>query len=506
ALTDHARLCQGVTGTVEDLSERVQRKLYYMLTTGTVTVSATADADAIAGLAIQEGIAMSYSGDGVKFGLQMSAQGQLVTDVDIAAGVDITWSPGTQLPTTLELDDMIEVYASIGVGVGPELLVESEFGVDIIFAIPTTSEPITVEWLMSRFSGISVTASVAASALPLQGSGTVAAGVQMSVPFTPTEAERIPPPPGELYPGLKAYGGDYAGPTVSQQGDVVTLGGLVKRTESSWPEALFILPEDRRPTKRLVFPANQHDGRARIDILPDGRVLVVSTGSRDYVSLDGISFRKTAGTAMPLGPSVNPYGGDYEGPSMSVVGDIVRLQGLAKRTNNDWSVIGTLPAGYRPARRIAFEALSHNHDIRVDIKPDGQVIWNTGNESSPWISLSGIELVKTGVGTETTSTRRPFPVGPGVEAYTHAEYRSPQIEKSGGVVRLSGFVKRTGSTWPKIGTLPAGYRPSARRIFHLNTNDGFARVDVLPNGDVLVVHGGTAYPMIALSGIRFEAN
>jgi hypothetical protein len=59
----------------------------------------------------------------------------------------------------------------------------------------------------------------------------------------------------------------------------------------------------------------------------------------------------------------------------------VFLRGLVTRTDGlppASSPIGTLPAGYRPPKRLIFGSSGGPESIRVDIAPNGQVIWVVG--------------------------------------------------------------------------------------------------------------------------------
>lgn len=55
-----------------------------------------------------------------------------------------------------------------------------------------------------------------------------------------------------------------------------------------------------------------------------------------------------------------------------------------------------------------------------------------------------------------------------------------------------------------IGTLPTHCRPAKRLIFNLNQDDQTVCVDVLTNGRIEWVHGGTPNSWISLAGISFD--
>jgi len=71
---------------------------------------------------------------------------------------------------------------------------------------------------------------------------------------------------------------------------------------------------------------------------------------------------------------------------------VVELRGLVK--NGSGGVITTLPAGFRPNKQIIFTTLSSgsNAIARVDVFPDGTVLWQGGGDNS-WVSLDGINFM-----------------------------------------------------------------------------------------------------------------
>lgn len=99
-----------------------------------------------------------------------------------------------------------------------------------------------------------------------------------------------------------------------------------------------------------------------------------------------------------------------------------------------------------------------------------------------------------------------FPGGPGVTDFSQGQsWRSPAFLKtSAGIVVLSGILG--GTLNGLLGTLPEGYRPSARLMFDAanGSSDGI-RVDVLENGEVWWQTGSTTPGYISLDGISFPA-
>lgn len=336
--------------------------------------------------------------------------------------------------------------------------------------------------------------------------GDVVSATVPAPPIAPA-ATHVPLP---LAAGISAISANYESPTLSIQGDVVTLSGVARRSGTTWPAAAAVLPESARPRKILLFAA-QGDGRAlRVYVHPDGRVQPYPLDSpSSWVSLDGISFRiGQSGEPLALASGYGPYDARYDPPTVSGDGSIVRLQGTVQRTGSSWGTFATLPARHRPAGIVSFDALSGETKVRIDVKPDGTIQWvaDASIGGDAWLSLSGIEFYRHGTGTETTRNAVPFAVASGVTSYQGPSYRSPSVQKSGGVVRLSGWVRRSGATWGLVGRLPTSHRPAKKRVFLLTTYDGTARVEVEPDGSVRVLSGGTGYAMISLANVRFFAD
>jgi hypothetical protein len=137
------------------------------------------------------------------------------------------------------------------------------------------------------------------------------------------------------------------------------------------------------------------------DLSPSARV-----GSRGPRGLQGPS-----GPQGPAGGSAPPdawkgvslaagwanYGSPYDTAAYHLEDGRVHLRGLVTRTDGlppASSPIGTLPAGYRPAKRIIFGANGGGQGARVDVAPNGQVIWISGTaKEKDFTSLDMISFV-----------------------------------------------------------------------------------------------------------------
>lgn len=73
----------------------------------------------------------------------------------------------------------------------------------------------------------------------------------------------------------------------------VYLRGLVRRTVAGFSAPVFILPANYRPDKILLFAAMGNNRFARLDVNPDGSVIIAAADSATpeaFLSLDGVSF------------------------------------------------------------------------------------------------------------------------------------------------------------------------------------------------------------------------
>lgn len=90
------------------------------------------------------------------------------------------------------------------------------------------------------------------------------------------------------------------------------------------------------------------------------------------------------------------YGGAFDSAAYRSEGDRIHLRGLVTRTDGlppPGSPIGTLPVGYRPAKRNIFAANGAGESVRLDVYPNGQVIWVRGTvDEKDYASLDTISF------------------------------------------------------------------------------------------------------------------
>jgi hypothetical protein len=193
--------------------------------------------------------------------------------------------------------------------------------------------------------------------------------------------------------GWTNFGEGYSPAFSHKLGDFVLLTGLVRTDGRSWGE-IARLPAGLAPEKQLVFQANNQNRGARVDVLPDGRVVWVAGGRESpFLSLSGLIYYVGGGQPLALAKEWTNFGAPYRAASFAKSGNVVHLSGLIKTSGKAWGKIATLPPGFRPPDRLIFNVDTHGQSSRIDVLPDGQVIWICGKTSSGWMSLSGIHFV-----------------------------------------------------------------------------------------------------------------
>jgi hypothetical protein len=103
------------------------------------------------------------------------------------------------------------------------------------------------------------------------------------------------------------------------------------------------------------------------------------------------------------------YGGSFENPQGAVNSDgLVVLQGLLRLPKDaagnllpvaENTAIGSVPVGYAPKGTLLFRCDTYGSDIRVDVKPSGDIVYVQGPISN-WVSLSGITFYTTNISIE----------------------------------------------------------------------------------------------------------
>lgn len=297
-----------------------------------------------------------------------------------------------------------------------------------------------------------------------------------------------------LLNGTKNYGHEYGEATYykTTQG-IVVLSGLVKNKD--WGE-LAQLPDGYRPDKNLVFNVNNNDTPSRVDVLTDGRIMWVN-GKKCHgygnISLSGINFYVGVDeSVLPLENDWVAYGGDYGTPTyIKTSNNIVVVSGIAK--DGEWGLIAQLPVGLYPNKRLVFNVNNNNSSCRVDVMPDGRIMWVNGGKNYGWVSLSGI-IFSIDSGDNLTLLNCWESFG---ETYGKATYE----KTSNGLVLVTGLIHN--GKKGVLAKLPTWAQPTKRLIFNLRNSHSTCRVDVLPDGRIIWINGGKCDGDISLSGIVF---
>lgn len=131
----------------------------------------------------------------------------------------------------------------------------------------------------------------------------------------------------------------------------------------------------------------------------------------------------------------------------------------------------------------------------VMMSPDGQEVGSLGVGMDGWLYPSGFIFKEADNVLELEN---------GWVNYSDQFEQAIFTRDAVGVVHLSGLIKNGDVTrGTVIATLPEGYRPNAVHVFAVNSADAHGRIDVKPNGEIVVIKGNANH--MSLSGISFPA-
>ena len=300
--------------------------------------------------------------------------------------------------------------------------------------------------------------------------------------------------------GWTNYGAGYAtaGYALSADG-VVVLRGLVNPGTTT---VIGTLPAGYRPSKQLVFQSTAVDAPTRIDIDTAGNIVVAgSIAAGTWRSLDGINFLPAGGRSMlPL--TFQGGWSNYGAPWADLV--------AAKDYNRRVHVQGLVNVGASYANGTVFSALAPGDGPSepYHLPTLGSAGFNfinilTGGN----ITAKGVAATWQSVQTMTYDSADPvwnqLVMANGWVRYD-TTWSTPRFTKGlDGIVVVTGLV-RSGTTGTVIGTLPPGYRPTARLIMNAVANGASARVDIAANGDIIAM-AGTSAAWTSLDNISFVA-
>lgn len=289
--------------------------------------------------------------------------------------------------------------------------------------------------------------------------------------------------------GFRNYHHTYTQAHVRSDGNLVFLGGVVTRPR--WGSGLIAtLPPNYRPGEgRLVFTICKGK-EARVDVLPDGRVYYITGGSAWWTSLNGISFNKNRQYGLRLFNGWIPYTYGYRRVTTSTERGLCMISGLIR--NGRWSHMARVHRGCWPDRRLIFNGDNHSRVSRLDVLPNGYIVYTGGYRNHGWVSFDGMAWTTRG----NTNLR----LYNGWSPYG-GSYRHPSYKRVGKICVVSGLIRS--ASWKHfITTLPSNCRPHRRLIFQTNIHHRAARIDVLPDGRMYWINHKT-YTWLSLDGVKF---
>lgn len=309
--------------------------------------------------------------------------------------------------------------------------------------------------------------------------------------------------------GWTEYGHGYSPAQYTRtKSGVVLLRGLIRNTGTATAGVFATLPTEYRPSGRLIFGTSTNPNTSgRIDIQPDGGVNLVS-GDAAWLSLETIRFvpdgRYTRITPTLLNGFINYAGGGNYAPASYLRDDVGRthVQGLLQNGNlADGTDIFTFNSGYRSSQseylHLPSRSTGYSH---IGITSSALEAKGSGSTGYYSINASFLSTSYTGTWNNLALQNGYTQRGPG------DGWATPQYTKAAdGLVSVKGLLDGGNRTYGTvIANLPAGFRPSARILGTTAAGDsGYARLDVLPNGDILYM--GTANNWYALDSIMFYA-
>lgn len=191
-----------------------------------------------------------------------------------------------------------------------------------------------------------------------------------------------------LQGGWHNDGKQYGSATYSRVGSLCEVEGLLRNGD--WSSYMLQLPPACRPQKRLIFNLNNQKKTARVDIEANG-LIKWHGGGRDHswLSLGGILFSTLPGDNLKLYYGWQNYGGQYGKLTVTKQGTLCVLSGLV--AHGEWGKpVTILPVDCHPDSRLIFNVNNHAKSARVDVLPDGTVVWVAGGHDHAWLSLTGI--------------------------------------------------------------------------------------------------------------------
>ncbi len=293
---------------------------------------------------------------------------------------------------------------------------------------------------------------------------------------------------------------------------VVMLKGLVANasTLSGSNTVIATLPVGYRPSEQLIFQTTSANVASRVDVWTDGTIRLV-VGSTTWVALDGINFMPSGTSFNALTPLLNGWV-VYGSPPWAAPGYMtdsagrVHVKGLiGGGTATNGTAVATLPVGYRPQYYddVVDDAGGGFGALSFDSSTGNVIVKGFSNSYQSLQAMFYPSSYPTGTVCTTgwcslTLQNGWVPLGAG---FTQPAY----TKGSDGIVVVNGLIQSGNvSIGTVIANLPAGYRPKERIAINCVANLAVCRLDVMPNGDIIVVTGASA-TWTSMDSIAFMA-
>merc|ERR1712070_21597 len=191
------------------------------------------------------------------------------------------------------------------------------------------------------------------------------------------------------------------------------------------------------------------------------------------------------------------FGLGYGTVHIKVQGFLCMLSGVVHGQN--FGLLATLPPECRPKKSLAF-GLNHHFDMmRVNVHPDGTVMWGAGSTKHNWVSLSGITF-------STSPHHAKMRMMNGWMSFDEEKYPYANFVVENRLCVLGGFI--FAGKFDVIAVLPPQCRPIGQKVFNAPTGpdlDKLARVNIYPDGRIVWTGGQQTDPFLSLNGIMFAA-
>lgn len=306
--------------------------------------------------------------------------------------------------------------------------------------------------------------------------------------------------------GWTDYGGAYSGAAYTRtKSGLVMLKGLVKKDAAFVSnEVIGRLPPDYQPIGgTLIFGVTTSTiDSGRVDIRISGDV-VVHTGNNGWLSLEPVRFLASSSGYTRTSPAVVAPWVNYANgfAPVSYAQDSsgrVSIQGLVRNgTVSDGAVIINLPAAVAPPQYHHLAAQSAGSGFSsLGISTTSAVSKGVGTNGH--YSINAGYIPQGSYAWSNLTLQNGWVVYPG---FTTPQY----IKLNDGVVHLKGLIRSgTLTSGTNLSVLPVGFRPLERKIFAVPAANTHCRVDVVPDGTVVIL-GCSSNAWLSLDSVNFIA-